>query len=280
MGAWGVSIGDLNEDGRSDILVSNFQEHESFEVPSYVYWNSRDGFDQTRRTSLFTQGAVGNTIADFDNDGHLDVCFNNTSNRWRGGVGPAFVYWGSADGQYSTARRLELPSVEPYDWAGGDLNDDGWPDLVIANMAEVGRRITENFIYWGGAEGFAAERRSALMGKGTRGVSVADLDRNGWLDVVCMRKQSASMPGKRTNVLLMNVNGVLTNQTSLYATASDAPGGDNDRAVGEPSARALARENESPPSAGVAWNRWPTTRSICPTTTSRCTSRAEPNPAP
>lgn len=53
-----------------------------------------------------------------------------------------------------------------------------------------------------------------------------DLDRDGWLDVVCMRKQSASMPGKRTNVLLMNVNGVLTNKTAQYATASDAPGGD------------------------------------------------------
>ena len=53
-----------------------------------------------------------------------------------------------------------------------------------------------------------------------------DLDRDGWLDVVCMRKQSASMPGKRTAVLLMNVNGVLTNKTAQYATASDAPGGD------------------------------------------------------
>jgi len=222
IGAWGVSIGDLNNDGRNDIVVSNFQEHESFEVPSYVFWNSKGGLDPTRRTSLFTQGAVGNTIADFDNDGHLDICFNNTSSRWRGGVAPAFIYWGQRDGKYSADRMLKLPSVEPYDWAAGDLNDDGWPDLVIANMAEVGRRITENFVYWGGPEGFSAERRSALMGKGTRGVSVADLDKNGWLDVICLNT-SAGPADKDLSVFIYwgEKHGFVTHQRT------EIPGGGN-----------------------------------------------------
>ncbi|MBI4582558.1 MAG: VCBS repeat-containing protein [Planctomycetes bacterium] len=222
IGAWGASIGDLNKDGRNDIVISNFQEHESFEVPSYIFWNSKDGFDQTRRTSLFTQGAVGNTIADFNNDGHLDVCFNNTTSRWRGGVAPAFVYWGSNAGEYSTARMLKLPAVEPYDWAAGDLNDDGWPDLIIANMAEIGRRITENFVFWGGPEGFSAERRSALMGKGTRGISVADLDKNGWLDVVCLNTSSGP-DDKNLPVFIYwgEPHGFVTNQRT------EIPGGGN-----------------------------------------------------
>ena len=49
-----------------------------------------------------------------------------------------------------------------------------------------------------------------------------DLDRDGWDDVVAVRKQQASQLGKRTAVLLMNVNGVLTDKTAQYATASDA----------------------------------------------------------
>src|SRR5262249_14463944 len=52
----------------------------------------------------------------------------------------------------------------------------------------------------------------------------ADLDKDGWDDVVAVRKQQASQIGKRTAFLLMNINGVLTNMTSQYASASDVPG--------------------------------------------------------
>ena len=48
-----------------------------------------------------------------------------------------------------------------------------------------------------------------------------DLDRDGWDDVVAVRKQQASQTGKRTAVLLMNINGVLTDKTAQYASASD-----------------------------------------------------------
>src|SRR6187455_3177483 len=43
----------------------------------------------------------------------------------------------------------------------------------------------------------------------------ADLDQDTWDDVVAMRKQQASQPGKRPSFLLMNVNGVLTDKTAL-----------------------------------------------------------------
>ena len=52
----------------------------------------------------------------------------------------------------------------------------------------------------------------------------ADFDQDTWDDVVAMRKQQASQPGKRPSFLLMNVNGVLTNKTSLFADTSDTAG--------------------------------------------------------
>jgi hypothetical protein len=51
-----------------------------------------------------------------------------------------------------------------------------------------------------------------------------DLDQDGWTDLVSVRKQPFSTPGKRANVLYMNENGVLTDRTALYATMSDVPG--------------------------------------------------------
>lgn len=72
-----------------------------------------------------------------------------------------------------------------------------------------------------------------------------DVDQDGDIDLIIVRKQPFTSTGKRVNVLLMNegvaeghgVNGVLVDRTVEYATASDVPGDDgfltatNDRDV-------------------------------------------------
>lgn len=52
----------------------------------------------------------------------------------------------------------------------------------------------------------------------------ADLDHDGWTDLVVVRKEPVTTSGKRTNILLMNEGGVLQDRTSTYAAASDVPG--------------------------------------------------------
>ncbi|MED6335349.1 MAG: VCBS repeat-containing protein [Planctomycetota bacterium] len=51
-----------------------------------------------------------------------------------------------------------------------------------------------------------------------------DLDNDGWTDLVCVRKQPFTTPGRRTNVLFMNEGGTLVDRTSQYATASTVGG--------------------------------------------------------
>jgi hypothetical protein len=59
-----------------------------------------------------------------------------------------------------------------------------------------------------------------------------DIDQDGDLDLVCVRKQPFTSTGKRINVLFMNegiaqghsTNGVLVDRTAQYATASDVAG--------------------------------------------------------
>lgn len=223
VGAWGVSIADLNGDERPEIIVSNYREHASHDVPSYVYWNSSSGFSDVLRTSLFTRGAVGNTVADFNGDGHPDVMFNNTVGRSRGGMGPLYVYLGDERGNYSPQRRLELPSVEPYGWAAADLDQDGRNDLIVANQAEIGRHVTENFIYWGDQQEkptFSKDRRSALVANAGKDAAVADLDRDGHLDVILVNA------GKQPGIFIFwgSADGfVTTHRTELPSTGAGAP---------------------------------------------------------
>lgn len=51
-----------------------------------------------------------------------------------------------------------------------------------------------------------------------------DLDQDGDIDLVVFMKQPFTSRGTRRNLLLMNENGVLTDRTNQYATASDYPG--------------------------------------------------------
>ncbi|WP_103070508.1 VCBS repeat-containing protein [Aquimarina sediminis] len=66
-----ATIGDLNNDGWSDIYVSN-----DFSTPDYLYINNQDGTfkevvkEATAHTSFFGMGV---DIADYNNDGYLDI---------------------------------------------------------------------------------------------------------------------------------------------------------------------------------------------------------------
>lgn len=78
--------------------------------------------------------------------------------------------------------------------AAGDINGDGHDDLVLISYAEPGdppaggslypSRPTMSWVYWGGADGFSPERRTPLATMAARDVAVADLDRDGFADIV------------------------------------------------------------------------------------------------
>lgn len=67
----GTSAGDLNGDGRLDVVFTTFH----FGNPSYIYWNSPAGFDPANRLEVATEAAFGVRLLDWTRDGHLDVAW-------------------------------------------------------------------------------------------------------------------------------------------------------------------------------------------------------------
>jgi len=184
IGAWGANAADLNKDGWVDLLVCNFQEYYSYEVPSFIYWNSLEGFSLTRRTCLYEHGAQGNAIADFDGDGNLDILITSMMGGSRGDYDPCYLYFGNNKGNYSVNNRIELPGREAYEQAFADLDDDGQVDILLLNRGEVTRKANELWIYWNERNKFDPWRITGLPSYSGLGVEVADLDRNGYLDII------------------------------------------------------------------------------------------------
>lgn len=60
----------------------------------------------------------------------------------------------------------------------------GWISLSRKSAA------TRSFIFWGGPEGFSKERMTALLTDGVASAAVADLNGNGWPDLILSQHQS------------------------------------------------------------------------------------------
>jgi len=68
---------------------------------SYIYWGAAAN-PYTSVSQLPTQGALGNTAADLNGDGYLDLIFSNHNVGGSFGVSSS-IYWGAENGSYTAA---------------------------------------------------------------------------------------------------------------------------------------------------------------------------------
>jgi hypothetical protein len=89
----------------------------------------------------------------------------------------------AADG-YADSGRTGLSTRGVYDAWTGDLDQDGYPDVVFANYFDGSVTRINSRIYWGGPSGHSTADVTDLPTLGTVDLLVEDLDADGWLDLV------------------------------------------------------------------------------------------------
>jgi hypothetical protein len=130
----GISIADFNGDGLLDVFVANDTE------PNFLFINQGDGTFKERGLELgVAYNAQGETVSgmgcdakDFDNDGFVDVVYNDLSGQVFGllknesGKSFADVTWSSHLGTLTRSFS---------GWSIGfiDFDNDGWKDIYSAN---------------------------------------------------------------------------------------------------------------------------------------------------
>jgi len=158
----GVVASDINNDGYTDIFVSN-----DFNAPDFLFINNQDGTftnqinTSLQQTSFFGMGA---DIADFNNDGYMDIfqldmsAEDNFRSKANMGAMDTEAFYnsvryglhhqymqnslqlnnGNIAGElpvFSNVSRLAGVSSTDWSWGGllADFDNDGWKDLFVTN---------------------------------------------------------------------------------------------------------------------------------------------------
>jgi hypothetical protein len=193
----GIVAGDFNNDGILDLAVAN-----SASATISLLLGTGTGTFGAQTTF-----AVGTTpyqlaAADFIGNGNLDLSVANY------GSSTISVLLGNGAGSFAT-QVTYTADPSPYGIAIGDLNGDGKPDLVVNNSA-----VSTISVFVGNGDGTFAAKADYLTPAATgRGVAIADVNLDGYLDVVTGGPQFA--------VFLGNGNGTL--QTAQSFTSAGVP---------------------------------------------------------
>lgn len=218
---------DLDRDGYPELVINN--DHSSYEnADSLIYYQHPvDGFRsllpmvsdeaaafekitwlraaQGRVEFLPSMGGGRSVIADLDGDGRPEIIFANFFHGSTHDHFPVFVYWGTDTG-YSLARRSEFPSQTAMAVVVADLDGNGRPDLIVANVGKEDDTVAaaagplaksappiaaganaRSRIYWQHEDGFSLERFTDLPTRHAVDVKVADLDGDGRFDLVFLQ---------------------------------------------------------------------------------------------
>lgn len=127
---------------------------------------------------------------DLNGDGYFDLIFAD-SHDWNYTV-PAFAYSFRKGDRAQPARR-ELPGAGSVRVLAADLNEDGYPDLVVARGFDNVTRVMNSSVYWGGPEGWSDRFHSELFTPYVRDACAGDLDHDGHPDLVFLCSSTVGM---------------------------------------------------------------------------------------
>lgn len=186
---WAVEIADVNGDGRADIIATNY-----FSSDVTVLLGNGDGTVQVPSFGYATSGFPNTAavVADLDGDGLADILVADSE------YGFAYMK-GYGDGTFRAALDYYSPTTDnstpnaPFGWdiAAGDLNGDGFPDVVIGNWccdATVG--IT---VFLSAGDGTLQKGVNYGSGGNWAFVAVADFNKDGKLDIAALDNSTGTV---------------------------------------------------------------------------------------
>jgi hypothetical protein len=192
------TAGDVNGDGYADVIIGA-HHHNINRGRAYVYHGSVDGLEATPAVTLSEEailsyfGLAVTTAGDVNGDGFGDVLVGAYAHDSY--TGRAYLYYGGPTGLAPT-HPLILSGNSTYNYYGwslsgaGDVNGDGYGDVVIGEPGGGDSDTGQAYVYHGGPGGLVATPARILFGEAFFGFfgytvrTAGDINSDGFSDLL------------------------------------------------------------------------------------------------
>jgi len=196
-----VAIGDINHDGRNDVVIGN--SGKNIEV---FLQNANGGLDPGVTHATSDSDKI--RIADLNNDGLLDIVGIGSGNN------SVSIWYQNGNGTLNAPVSYPVTHVGWDDLDIGDVNSDGLNDIIVMNggMGSLGRSQGVNVLTQkpDGTFNTAVAYGGSLLSPG--GVAVGDINGDNRKDIVMT--YGGNRPGSKIAVFSQNSLGSLSSPIS------------------------------------------------------------------
>jgi uncharacterized repeat protein (TIGR01451 family) len=180
----GAVFADFDNDGYVDLLITNFFQTRFHQL----YRNNGDGtFTSVTNTpvTMVSERAMAPILADFDNDGFIDIFIPNGNNR----PNSLFRNLGGFHFEAVTNGDIGTDSFNSVGAAWGDFTGNGYPDLYVVNASGQ-----KNNLYVNNGGSFTRDDNSVAVQHGghNHGAVWLDANNNGHLDLFVTNDQGSN----------------------------------------------------------------------------------------
>jgi hypothetical protein len=216
-----VAVADVNGDGKPDLLVAVELASDGFSGAVNVLLGNGDGTFQAA-VPYGSGGVLAQSVAvaDVNGDGKPDlVVANQDITNSSGAIGSVGMLLGNGDGTFQAAVSYGSGGYFAFSVAVADLNGDGKPDLLVANLCEISECLnsqkgTVGVLFGNGDGTFQAAATYSSGGYFANSVAVADVNGDGKPDLLVLNQSTNQTAYPKLGVLFGNGDGTFQAATT------------------------------------------------------------------